>query len=72
MLTKILTKKSLYLLFICVFLIIFLFLFVSSLETNNKICKGNECYPKEFVATEEFQEVREGQEIPPGTGIKLF
>ncbi|RGB37583.1 armadillo-type protein [Rhizophagus diaphanus] len=71
MLTKILTKKLLYLLFIGVFLIIFLFLFVSSLETNNKICKGNECYPKEFAATEEFQEVREGQEIPPGLHVKI-
>ncbi|RIA87445.1 armadillo-type protein [Glomus cerebriforme] len=71
MLAKILTKKLLYVSFTSLFLVLFLFLFAFSLETNNEICNENECFPRVFVATEEFQEVREGQEIPPGLHVKI-
>jgi hypothetical protein len=39
---------------------------VSMVEENANICHGNECYPRVFVPTEEFQVVKEGQEIPKG------
>lgn len=39
---------------------------VSMEEENTDICHGNECYPRVFVPTEEFQVVKEGQEIPKG------
>jgi hypothetical protein len=39
---------------------------VSTVEDNTNICHGNECYPRVFVPTEEFQVVKEGQEIPKG------
>jgi hypothetical protein len=39
---------------------------VSTVEDSANICHGNECYPRVFVPTEEFQMVREGQEIPKG------
>ncbi|RFU34317.1 hypothetical protein B7463_g1965, partial [Scytalidium lignicola] len=38
------------------------------------ICPGDnlsECYPKQFQPTEEFQLIREGQDIPPGLHVRL-
>jgi hypothetical protein len=39
---------------------------MSTAEGNENICHGNECYPRVFVPTEEFQLVKEGQVIPKG------
>jgi nucleotide exchange factor SIL1 len=39
---------------------------VSDVHDEANICKGNECYPRVFVPSEEFQVVKEGQEIPKG------
>jgi len=63
---KLFTRKLLYFNFICIFSILFLSIFSLSLDANDEICNEDECFPKLFVATDEFQEVHEGQEIPPG------
>ena len=36
---------------------------------NAEICHENECYQRIFVPTEDFQEIKEGQEIPAGTSV---
>ncbi|CAG8508997.1 508_t:CDS:2 [Funneliformis caledonium] len=64
-------RKALYFKFFCALSIFFLTIFVLPLEAKEEICNGDECYSKEFVATEEFQEVREGQEIHPGLHVKI-
>lgn len=43
-------------------------------KDNSQICSTqnpHECYPRVFVPTDEFQVVREGQEIPPGLHVRL-
>lgn len=70
---KIFTKKLLYSFYIiCALLVIFIFLSSFSLDTSDEICNENGCFPKVFVATEEFQEIHEGQEIPPGMKYYIF
>lgn len=46
----------------------------SPLANTELICPNDnpsECYPKEFQPTEEFQLVREGQDIPPGLHVRM-
>jgi len=47
----------------------FMFFFFVTLIFSNEdhICKNGECYPRIFIPTEEFQVIKEGQEIPQGT-----
>lgn len=47
-------------------------LFLCSLFTGQEIiCSGNECYPKEFVPSNDWQVLRPGQEIPAGLHVRL-
>jgi len=46
---------------------VFLLLAPGIRANEDQICHDNECYPRIFVPKEEFQVVREGQEIPKGT-----
>ena len=39
---------------------------VLDIHQETSICNENECYPRVFVPTDEFQVVKEGQEIPKG------
>jgi hypothetical protein len=48
-----------------------LFLIVFALAIEDQICNDNECYPRIFVPTEEFQVVKEGQELPKGRLSKI-
>jgi hypothetical protein len=41
-------------------------LFLFALATKEQICNEHECYPHIFLPTTEFQEVKEGQQIPSG------
>ncbi|KAG0234706.1 hypothetical protein BGW41_001026 [Actinomortierella wolfii] len=40
-------------------------------EPSDMICRDGNCYPRAFVPTHEFQEVLEGQEIPPGLHVRM-
>jgi len=40
---------------------------VFDIHEEASICNGNGCYPRVFVPTDEFQVVKEGQEIPKGS-----
>ena len=46
--------------------LLFLLLVLCTKANEEQICNDNECYPRIFVPKEEFQAVREGQEIPKG------
>jgi hypothetical protein len=50
-------------------LVLALFLLAFAFAYREQICRDGECYPRIFVPTEEFQIVREGQEIPVGISI---
>jgi hypothetical protein len=44
----------------------FLLLLLGVIAATDEICYDGDCYPRIFVPAEEFQEVKEGQEIPAG------
>jgi hypothetical protein len=44
----------------------FLLVTAYCLANGEQICHNNDCFPRIFVPTEEFQVVKEGQEIPRG------
>jgi len=46
---------------------ILLILIAYVMANSDEICHGGECYPRIFEPTEEFQSIKEGQEIPTGT-----
>ena len=51
-------------------LLALLFLLIVLVAANeDEICHDGECYPRIFVPTEEFQVIREGQEIPGGSSL---
>ncbi|RIB29893.1 armadillo-type protein [Gigaspora rosea] len=61
-------NKLLFLLLLCIFIGFVL----TNKVSNENICnKEGHCYPKVFVATDYFQEVLEGQEIPAGLHVKI-
>lgn len=53
-------------------LVFFLLCTAFALANTEKICHGGECYPRIFVPTEDFQIVKEGQEIPRGSSPQYF
>lgn len=63
--------------FALVLFLFFAFLTVGGSATDQDkdlICSSanpKDCYPKVFQATDEFQEIREGQEIPHGLHVRL-
>ncbi|CAN3359848.1 nucleotide exchange factor Sil1p [Diutina catenulata] len=49
-----------------------LLLYLASALASATICAAdNDCYPQIFVPTEEWQEIRPGQDIPPGLHVRL-
>ena len=46
--------------------VLFLLVALCIKAAEEQICHNNECYPRIFIPKEEFQAVREGQEIPKG------
>ncbi|EPQ67563.1 hypothetical protein BGT96224_5303 [Blumeria graminis f. sp. tritici 96224] len=46
----------------------------SSAEDTTLVCSSTDatdCYPRIFQATKDFQDIREGQDIPPGLHVRL-
>jgi hypothetical protein len=50
----------------------FLLFKVFALANNEQVCNDNECYPRIFVPTKDFQVIKEGQEIPAGISAQTY
>ena len=50
---------------------IFLILIVFVMASSDEICHEGECYPRIFDPKEDFQVIKEGQEIPAGRYLVL-